>query len=116
MLIVTRGNLKSTSGSHGLGGDYNCCYLTTGDICGELLFCGSRLPTSERSVMTLTQVEGFTLLPDDFKFVVSHLNQLQIRKLKRTLRYNIHINGDHGLLSSYRRHGEDIAKGSVLTS
>ncbi|XP_010506649.1 PREDICTED: probable cyclic nucleotide-gated ion channel 12 [Camelina sativa] len=87
MLIVTRGKLRSTTGPHGLGGHYICCNLKAGDICGELLFNGSRLPTSTRTIMTLTQVEGFVLLPDDVKFVASHLNLFQRQKLKQTFRF-----------------------------
>ncbi|EFH62754.1 hypothetical protein ARALYDRAFT_315184 [Arabidopsis lyrata subsp. lyrata] len=86
MLIVTRGNLKSTTGSHEIGGRYNCCYLQAGDIYGELLFNGSRLPTSTRTIMTLTEVEGFILLPDDVNFIASHLNAFQRQKLKQTFR------------------------------
>nr|AAD23055.1 putative cyclic nucleotide-regulated ion channel protein [Arabidopsis thaliana] len=86
MLIVTRGKLKSTTGSHEMGVRNNCCDLQDGDICGELLFNGSRLPTSTRTVMTLTEVEGFILLPDDIKFIASHLNVFQRQKLQRTFR------------------------------
>jgi len=77
MLIVTRGKLKSTTGSNEMVGD---------NICGELLFNGSRLPTSTRTVMTQTEVEGFILLPDDIKFIASHLNVFQRQKLQRTFR------------------------------
>ncbi|EFH56500.1 hypothetical protein ARALYDRAFT_904099 [Arabidopsis lyrata subsp. lyrata] len=88
MLIVTRAMLESsTTGSHEIGGrGYNCCFLEAGDICGELLFNGSRLPTSTRTVMTMTEVEGFILLPDDVNFIASHLNVFQRQKLQQTFR------------------------------
>lgn len=94
MLIVTRGKLKSTSGSHEIGGQYTCVVLQAGDICGELLFSNCRLtnstrtvlPTSTRTVMTLTEIEGFILLPADVNFVASHLNAIQKRKLRQTFR------------------------------
>ncbi|XP_020868303.1 probable cyclic nucleotide-gated ion channel 12, partial [Arabidopsis lyrata subsp. lyrata] len=72
MLIITKGKLKSTTRSHEIGEE-----LKAGDICGQLLFNSSCLPTSTRTIITLTEVEGFTLSPDDVKFVASHFNHLQ---------------------------------------
>ncbi|XP_023640854.1 probable cyclic nucleotide-gated ion channel 12 isoform X2 [Capsella rubella] len=93
MLIVTKGVLKSTTGSRVIDDNYNCSSLGAGDICGELLFWildphpSSSLPTSDRTVMTHTDVEGFILLPDDVKFVASHISRFQSMKFKHMLRY-----------------------------
>ncbi|CAL9238628.1 unnamed protein product [Arabidopsis halleri] len=72
MLIITKGKLKSTTRSHEIGEE-----LKAGDICGERLFNSSCLPTSTKTIITLTNVEGFTISHDDFKFVDSHFNHLQ---------------------------------------
>ncbi|VVB03504.1 unnamed protein product [Arabis nemorensis] len=87
MLIVTKGNLKSMTGY------YDSSNLQAGDICGDLLFwildphSSSRLPTSNRTIVTLTDVEGFILLPDDLKFVASHFNRFHSKKLKHMFRF-----------------------------
>ncbi|CAN8286089.1 unnamed protein product [Cochlearia groenlandica] len=89
LLIVTRGNLKSLTGS----GYYDSYDLSEGDICGDLLFSildphpSSSLLTSNRTILTKTEVEGFVLLPDDIKFVASRLNRLHSKKLKRMFRF-----------------------------
>ncbi|CAH2057736.1 unnamed protein product [Thlaspi arvense] len=85
ILIVTKGKLISSTESHGW---FNAVLLGAGDICGEQLFLildphtGSRLPRSNRTVKTHTDVEGFILLPDDVKFVASHFNRSQNMRLK----------------------------------
>nr|VDD62215.1 unnamed protein product [Brassica oleracea] len=71
----------------------NSYIVRKGDICGDLLFWvldphpSSRVPSSVRTVITVTDVEGFILLPDDVKFVASHLNRLHSVKLKHMFRY-----------------------------
>ncbi|KAG2252227.1 hypothetical protein Bca52824_082363 [Brassica carinata] len=92
MFIVTRGELISTTESFET---YSSSHirLTKGDICGDLLFWvldphpSSRVPSSVRTVITVTDVEGFILLPGDVKFVASHLNRLHSVKLKHMFRY-----------------------------
>lgn len=150
MLIVTRGKLISVSCEIESHGNYNSCYLEEGDMCGELLFgimnqnSGSRLPTSARTVMTLTDVEGFILLPDDLKFVASHINHVQLMRFGHVFRQGLetrvafevffptinktsnfpfvlvsgsaHSHGDDGEHASYRQHGGHIAKGSFVRS
>ncbi|CAA7057787.1 unnamed protein product [Microthlaspi erraticum] len=92
MLIITRGKLISKTESLV---NNNYCYLREGDMCGELLFdimhphSGSRLPTSTRTVVTLTDVEGFIFLPDDLKFVASHFNHVQIMRFKHMFRQGL---------------------------
>ncbi|ESQ28594.1 hypothetical protein EUTSA_v10018258mg [Eutrema salsugineum] len=93
MLIVTRGRLKSISGSSEITGYYDSSYLQAGDIFGDLLFWvldphpSSGLPTSNRTILTMTDVEGFILLPDDLKFVASHFNRFHSTKLKHMFRF-----------------------------
>ncbi|EOA29271.1 hypothetical protein CARUB_v10025546mg, partial [Capsella rubella] len=70
MLIVTKGVLKSTTGSRVIDDNYNCSSLG-----------------ADRTVMTHTDVEGFILLPDDVKFVASHISRFQSMKFKHMLRY-----------------------------
>ncbi|KFK37411.1 hypothetical protein AALP_AA4G253500 [Arabis alpina] len=68
MLIVTKGQLKgSTSSGETLD-------LGEGAICGDHLLSwvldphsSSRLPTSDRTIRTVSNVEGFIFLPDDLK-------------------------------------------------
>uniref|UniRef100_A0A1J3JWY9 Putative cyclic nucleotide-gated ion channel 12 n=1 Tax=Noccaea caerulescens TaxID=107243 RepID=A0A1J3JWY9_NOCCA len=98
MLIVTRGNLKSMSiCSETSGYYYDVSYLQEGDVCGDLLFWvldphpSSSLPISNRTVLTLTDVEGFILLPDDLKFLASHLNRFHGTRLIHMFRfYSVH--------------------------
>lgn len=92
MLIITKGNLKSMIGSSDISGYYDASYLQAGDICGDLLFwvldphSSSTLPTSDRTVLTLTDVEGFILLHDDLKFVASHFNRFHSSRLRHMFR------------------------------
>ncbi|VVB03505.1 unnamed protein product [Arabis nemorensis] len=93
MLIVTRGKLESVTGFSEINGYYDSFYLGPGDICGDLLnwvldpHLSSRLPTSNRTIVTLTDVEGFVLLPDDFKFVASYINSSDNKKFKHIFRF-----------------------------
>ncbi|KAJ4885066.1 putative cyclic nucleotide-gated ion channel 12 [Raphanus sativus] len=115
MLIVTRGNLRSTSESS----EYYYSILKAGDICGDLLLWvldprpSPRLPTSTRTVMTLTDVEGFTLLPDDLKFVASHFNRLNNAN-SGTCSGSIQSVGDYGEHATYKQLGGYIRKGSFM--
>ncbi|KAL0741084.1 hypothetical protein Bca4012_082597 [Brassica carinata] len=93
MLIITKGSLKSMIGSSDITGYYDASFLQAGDICGDLLFwvldphSSSSLPTSDRTVLTLTDVEGFILLHDDLKFVASHFNRFHSSRLKYMFRF-----------------------------
>lgn len=92
MLIVTKGLLESTT-EISSDGYFSRIYLRKGDICGDLLLRyldphpSSCLPTSTRTVKSLTEAEGFILLPDDVKFVASHFNRLHSVNLKHMFRY-----------------------------
>ncbi|CAH2065620.1 unnamed protein product [Thlaspi arvense] len=94
MLIVTRGELKSmTASSREISGYYDSSDLKAGDICGDLLFWllhqhhSSGLPTSNRTILTVTNVEGFIHLPDDLKFVASHFNRFHSSRLKQMFKF-----------------------------
>ena len=98
MLIITKGSLKSMIGFSDITGYYDSSYLQAGDICGDLLFwvldphSSSSLPTSDRSVLTLTDVEGFILLHDDLKFVASHFNRSHSSRLRHMFRQGFETN------------------------
>ncbi|KAL1191630.1 putative cyclic nucleotide-gated ion channel 6 [Cardamine amara subsp. amara] len=91
MLIVLKGKLTCITKY----GDHNeTSILTEGDVCGDQLLSwilnptpnSPHHPTSNRTITTYTDVEGFILSPDDLKFVASHLDRDQAVKIKELFR------------------------------
>lgn len=94
MVFVMRGKLLTMTTNGGRTGFFNSDYLTAGDFCGEELLTwaldphsSSNLPLSTRTVQTLTEVEAFTLMAGDLKFVASQFRRLHSKQLRHTFRF-----------------------------
>ncbi|KAL8160049.1 hypothetical protein V2J09_001586 [Rumex salicifolius] len=94
MLFIMRGRLKTMTTNGGRTGFFNLVHLEEGDFCGEELLTwaldplsSSNLPISTRTVQTITEVEAFALLPDDFKFVASQFRKLHSKQMRHTFRF-----------------------------
>ncbi|KOM48586.1 hypothetical protein LR48_Vigan07g229000 [Vigna angularis] len=94
MLFVMRGKLLTITTNGGRTGFFNSEYLKAGDFCGEELLTwaldphsSSSLPTSTRTVQTLSEVEAFALKADDLKFVASQFRRLHSKQLRHTFRF-----------------------------
>ncbi|WCJ36815.1 cyclic nucleotide gated channel 1 [Euphorbia peplus] len=93
MLFIMRGKLRTMTKNWERTGFFNSAYLKAGDYCGEELLTwaldphSSYLPISTRTVQTRTEVEGFALMADDLKYVVSQIRQLHSKQLRLTFRY-----------------------------
>ncbi|XP_010261582.1 PREDICTED: cyclic nucleotide-gated ion channel 1 [Nelumbo nucifera] len=94
MLFIMRGKLWSETTNGGRTGFFNSDYLKAGDFCGEELLTwaldphsSSNLPISTRTVRALTEVEAFSLMADDLKFVASQFRRLHSKQLRHTFRF-----------------------------
>ncbi|KAL6509263.1 Cyclic nucleotide-gated ion channel 1 [Orobanche gracilis] len=94
MIFVMRGKLLSVTTNGGRTGFLNSDYLKAGDFCGEELLTwaldphsSSNLPISTRTVQALSEVEAFTLMADDLKFVASQFRRLHSKQLRHTFRF-----------------------------
>ncbi|XP_044505270.1 protein CNGC15c-like isoform X2 [Mangifera indica] len=95
MLFIIRGHLDSytTNG----GPFFNSCRIGPGDFCGEELLtwaldpCPSViLPSSTRTVKSISEVEAFALSSDDLKFVASQFGRLHGKQLQHKFRLYSH--------------------------
>ncbi|KAG1335173.1 putative Cyclic nucleotide-gated ion channel 1 [Cocos nucifera] len=93
MLFIMRGKLESMTTNGGRSGFFNSDVLKPGDFCGEELLTWaldphstSSLPSSTRSVKTLSEVEAFALMAEDLKFVASQFRRLHSKQLQHTFR------------------------------
>ncbi|GLT27767.1 hypothetical protein SLA2020_027400 [Shorea laevis] len=93
MLFIIRGNLVSTTTNGGITGFFNAVNLKAGDFCGEALLTwaldpqsSSHLPISTITVQALSEVEAFSLLADDLKFVASQYRRLHSKQLQHIFR------------------------------
>uniref|UniRef100_A0A0E0LC69 Cyclic nucleotide-binding domain-containing protein n=1 Tax=Oryza punctata TaxID=4537 RepID=A0A0E0LC69_ORYPU len=87
MLFIMRGNIMSMTTNGGRTGFFNSDVLEGGDFCGEELLTWvldptsvSSLPSSTRTVNTMSDVEAYALRAEDLKFV-----DTQFRRLKQLL-------------------------------
>ncbi|XP_010925731.1 cyclic nucleotide-gated ion channel 1 isoform X1 [Elaeis guineensis] len=94
MLFIMRGKLESMTTNGGRTGFFNSDILKAGDFCGEELLTwaldphsSSSLPSSTRTVRTLSEVEAFALMADDLKFVASQFRRLHSKQLQHTFRF-----------------------------
>ncbi|KAJ1278823.1 hypothetical protein BS78_04G108400 [Paspalum vaginatum] len=94
MLFIMRGTLESTTTNGGQAGFFNSNVLRGGDFCGEELLTwaldptsGSSLPSSTRTVKTLSEVEGFALRADRLKYVATQYRRLHSKQLRHTFRF-----------------------------
>ncbi|CAN6278156.1 unnamed protein product [Urochloa humidicola] len=94
MLFIMRGTLESMTTDGGRMGFFNSNVLKGGDFCGEELLTwaldptsGSNLPSSTRTVKTVSEVEGFSLRADHLKFVATQYRRLHSKQLRHTFRF-----------------------------
>ncbi|KAK8461327.1 hypothetical protein SEVIR_1G014301v4 [Setaria viridis] len=94
MLFIMRGTLESMTTNGGRMGFFNSNVLKGGDFCGEELLTwaldptsGSNLPSSTRTVKTLSEVEGFALRADQLRFVATQYRRLHSKQLRHTFRF-----------------------------
>nr|CAB3449505.1 unnamed protein product [Digitaria exilis] len=94
MFFVMRGTLESMTTNGGKMGFFNSNVLKGGDFCGEELLTwaldpmsGSNLPSSTRTVKTLSEVEGFALRADHLRFVATQYRRLHSKQLRHTFRF-----------------------------
>ncbi|KAL8499450.1 hypothetical protein ACS0TY_022423 [Phlomoides rotata] len=97
MLFIIRGTLESSTTNGGRTGFFNTTTLKPGDFCGEELLAWAllprsslNLPSSTRTVRSLTEVEAFALRAEDLKFVANQFRRLHSKKLQHTFRYYSH--------------------------
>ncbi|GAB2265096.1 Cyclic nucleotide-gated ion channel 1 [Dionaea muscipula] len=95
MVFIMRGRLLTMTTNGGRTGFLNAADLKGGDFCGEELLTwaldpnssANQLPSSTRTVKTVTEVEGFALLPDDLRFVASQYRRLHSKRIRHTFRF-----------------------------
>ncbi|CAL0319981.1 unnamed protein product [Lupinus luteus] len=97
MLFIIRGQVESSTTDGGRSGFFNSITLKPGDFCGEELLTWAlmatsslNLPSSTRTVKTLTELEAFALRAEDLKFVASQFKRLHSKKLQHAFRYYSH--------------------------
>ncbi|KAG2606524.1 cyclic nucleotide-gated ion channel 1-like isoform X2 [Panicum virgatum] len=94
MLFIMRGNLMSMTTNGGRTGFFNSDVLKGGDFCGEELLTWaldptstSSLPSSTRTVKTISEVEAFALRAEDLRFVATQFRRLHSKQLQHTFRF-----------------------------
>ena len=97
MLFIIRGELESSTTNGGRSGFFNSITLKPGDFCGEELLTWALMPTSNlnlpsstRTVKSLTEVEAFALRAEDLKFVANQFKRLHSKRLQHAFRYYSH--------------------------
>ncbi|EPS63081.1 hypothetical protein M569_11705 [Genlisea aurea] len=97
MLFVIRGRLESSTTNGGRSGFFNSTTLKPGDFCGEELLSWAllpksdvNLPSSTRTVRSVTEVEAFVLGAEELRFVANQFRRLHSKKLQHTFRYYSH--------------------------
>uniref|UniRef100_I1Q2P9 Cyclic nucleotide-binding domain-containing protein n=2 Tax=Oryza glaberrima TaxID=4538 RepID=I1Q2P9_ORYGL len=93
MLFIMRGDLMSVTTDGGITGFFKSDVLKGGDFCGEELLTWaldptsvSRLPSSTRTVETMSEVEAFALTAEDLKYVATQFRRLYRKQLRHTFR------------------------------
>ncbi|XP_009761725.1 cyclic nucleotide-gated ion channel 18 [Nicotiana sylvestris] len=93
MFFIIRGQLESSTTNGGRSGFFNSITLRPGDFCGEELLTWAlvpnttQLPSSTRTVRTLSEVEAFALRAEDLKFFAVQFKRLHSKKLQHAFRY-----------------------------
>ena len=97
MLFIIRGQMESSTTNGGRSGFFNSITLRPGDFCGEELLTWALMPTSSlnlpsstRTVRTVTEVEAFALRAEDLKFVASQFKRLHSKRIQHAFRYYSH--------------------------
>ncbi|KAK3133818.1 hypothetical protein QOZ80_6AG0541490 [Eleusine coracana subsp. coracana] len=94
MLFIMKGNLMSMTTNGGRTDFFNSYVLRGGAFCGEELLTWaidptltSSLPSSTRTVKTMSEVEAFALRAEDLKFVARKFGPLHSKLLPHTFRF-----------------------------
>ncbi|KQK18086.1 cyclic nucleotide-gated ion channel 1 isoform X2 [Brachypodium distachyon] len=94
MFFIMRGDLMSVTTNGGRTGFFNSDVLKGGDFCGEELLTWaldpnstSSLPSSTRTVKSMSEVEAFALMAEDLKFVATQFRRLHSKQLRHTFRF-----------------------------
>ncbi|CAM0910389.1 unnamed protein product [Alopecurus aequalis] len=94
MFFIMRGNLMSMTTNGGKTGFFNSDVLKGGDFCGEELLTWaldpnstSSLPSSTRTVKSMSEVEAFALMAEDLKSVATLFRRLHSKQLRHTFRF-----------------------------
>lgn len=97
MLFIIRGHLDSYTTNGGRTGFFNSCGIGPGDFCGEELLTWALdprpsviLPSSTRTVKSISEVEAFALVAEDLKFVASQFRRLHSKQLRHKFRFYSH--------------------------
>ncbi|KAG4972264.1 hypothetical protein JHK84_038342 [Glycine max] len=97
MLFIIRGHLDSYTTNGGRAGFFNSCRIGPGDFCGEELLTWALdprpsviLPSSTRTVKSISEVEAFALIAEDLKFVASQFRRLHSKQLRHKFRFYSH--------------------------
>ncbi|KAK3002814.1 hypothetical protein RJ639_019192 [Escallonia herrerae] len=97
MLFIIRGNLDSHTTNGGRTGFFNSCRIGPGDFCGEELLTWALdphpsviIPSSTRTVKSISEVEAFALVAEDLKFVASQYRRLHNKQLRHKFRFYSH--------------------------
>nr|GEV07470.1 protein CNGC15b-like [Tanacetum cinerariifolium] len=97
MLFIMRGHLDSYTTGGGRSGFFNQCEIGPGDFCGEELLTWALdphpsviIPSSTRTVTSISEVEAFALTSKDLKFVATQFRKLHSKKLRHTFRVHSH--------------------------
>lgn len=97
MLFIIRGNLDSYTTNGGRTGFFNSCRIGPGDFCGEELLTWALdprpsviLPSSTRTVKSISEVEAFALRAEDLKFVAAQFRRLHSKQLRHKFRFYSH--------------------------
>lgn len=114
MLFIIRGQVESSTTDGGRSGFFNSITLKPGDFCGEELLTWAlvpasslNLPSSTRTVKTLTEVEAFALRAEDLKYVSNQFKRLHSKRLQHAFRYYSHqwrAWGSCFIQAAWRRH------------
>uniref|UniRef100_A0A0D3GHC9 Cyclic nucleotide-binding domain-containing protein n=1 Tax=Oryza barthii TaxID=65489 RepID=A0A0D3GHC9_9ORYZ len=95
MLFIMRGDLMSVTTDGGITGFFKSDVLKGGDFCGEELLTWaldptsvSRLPSSTRTVETMSEVEAFALTAEDLNFRAAIYASRFTGNMMRILRRN----------------------------
>ncbi|KAF8039843.1 hypothetical protein BT93_B2150 [Corymbia citriodora subsp. variegata] len=97
MLFIIRGHLDSYTTNGGRTGFFNSCRIGPGEFCGEELLTWTLdprlsviLPSSTRTVKSISEVEAFALSAEDLKFVASQFRRLHSKQLRHKFRFYSH--------------------------
>lgn len=97
MLFIIRGQVESSTTDGGRSGFFNTITLRPGDFCGEELLTWALVPTasislpsSTRTVKTLTELEAFALRAEDLRFFAIQFKRLHSKRIQHAFRYHSH--------------------------